>query len=392
MNDNQNNQDFGGMPIQAVVLFVCIALGMILLMPQASNVVAQVNIDHPYPALEPLDPPPIPADNTMSDARVELGRMLFFDPRMSSNSTISCASCHNPNLGWGNGTPISFGYTSTLHWRNSPTIVNSAYYTHLNWAGAAKSLENQAKGAWKGAVAGNMNTLMAEERLAQIPEYIAMFEDAYGTEPLWDNMLRAIGVFERTIVTDSEQVPFDRWSNGDASAVSEEALTGYELFAGKAGCIQCHNGALISDQNFYNTGVPQPEAWANNPTQQITFRYEQWAKGAPEAYYFGATEDYGLFYTTHEEDHIGHFRTPSLRELTYTAPYMHNGVFNTLEEVVQFYNAGGGDHPNQDERLVPLDLNDEEVAAIVVFLQSLSSDELVSVDPPTLPEYAVYNE
>lgn len=386
MNNSKLNLRTSSLTFLVIAGLMMIALAVFLLVPTGNEALAQTD----YPALGPLDPPPIPPDNLMTDARVELGYLLFFDPRMSADATISCASCHNPNLGWGNGIPISFGFTNSMHWRNSSTILNSAYFTHLNWSGNAKSLENQASGAWGGAVAGNLDKLLAEERLALMPEYVALFQEAYGREPLWDYALRAVGAFQRTIVSNPENVAFDRYIMGDEDALNEQELRGYELFTGDAACIACHNGPLVSDQEFYNTGVPQPAAWANSPIQQISFRYEQWAKGATEDLYFGAITDLGLFYTTREVEHIGFFRTPSLREIRYTDPYMHNGVFTTIEEVVQFYNAGGGDDPNQDSRLVPLNLSDNDVAAMVAFLLTLSSDEPLLVNPPeSLPAYVI---
>lgn len=260
MNRLKQNQTTQNISLALIfIMATVLVIALLFISPFHSD--AQDLVEHPYPQLGPLGDPPVPVDNEITEARVQLGYMLFFDERMSGDSTISCASCHNPNLGWGNGTPISFGYTSTMHWRNSSTILNAAYFSHLNWSGNAKSLENQASGAWGGAVAGNMDSLLAEERMKQIPEYVALFEEAYGVEPQWEYMLRAVGTFQRTIVSNPENVPFDRWVSGDADALTEEEIRGYELFVGDAGCIACHNGPLVSNQDFYNTGVPQPEAW-----------------------------------------------------------------------------------------------------------------------------------
>ena len=323
----------------------------------------------------------------MTDAKAELGQLLFFDPRMSGNSAISCAFCHQPNLGWGDSLDLSLGYTNTLHWRNSQTIINSAYLSKLFWAGESLSLEAQAKSAWTGAVAGNLDSAMAEERLRQMPEYVRRFREVFGTDaPGFDDALRAVAAFEATIT--SRNATFDRYLQGDQEALSEEALRGMNLFAGKAGCLQCHGGPLFTDESFHNLGVPQNPTFETDPQRQITLRYQHRARGVSEAEYRSADRDLGLFYVTKREEDKGKFRTAPLRELGQTAPYMHNGVFSTLEEVVEFYNQGGGTDPNRSRILRRLDLSPQEKADLVIFLESLTGD-IILVDPPTLPQYEV---
>ncbi len=341
-----------------------------------------------YPPLAPLPPVPVPPDNPITPEKVELGRLLYFDPRMSGDGSLSCNSCHPASQGWAAPTGISFAGPGTSHWRNSMTILNVAYYSKLNWDGAKKSIENQNAGAWGGVVAGNLDKALAEERLAQIPEYVRRFREVFGTEyPTWEDALKAVATYQRTIV--SRNVPFDAYLKGDENAISDAAKRGYELFKGKAGCIACHNGPLISDDSYHALGVPMNPEFLNSPLKQITFRYEQFAKGVPEELYRNATEDYGLYYVTKREEDKGKFRTPSLRDVCYTAPYMHNGVFNTLEEVVAFYNAGGGDHPNKDPLIRPLGLTAEEQKDLVAFLKSLCGDP-VTDEPPELPPYGVF--
>jgi cytochrome c peroxidase len=305
---------------------------------------------------------------------------------MSGDGSLSCSSCHPTSDGsWGVASPVSFGYPGTTHWRNASTIINSAYYSKLNWDGGKTSIEKQNKGAWGGAVAGNLDSGMAEERLAQIPDYVSRFKEVFGTEyPLFGDALKALATFERTIV--SENVPFDSFLEGDASAISEEAQRGYELFTGQAGCIACHNGPLISDDTYHNTGVPTYSGFEDNALSQITFRYEQWAKGVTEEIYDKATFDMGLFYVTKLDEDIGRFRTPGLRDACYTGPYMHNGMLNTLEDVVAFYNQGGGESENKDPLLVPLNLTPDEQADLVSFLESLCGD-LIIIEAPELPPY-----
>lgn len=261
----------------------------------------------------------------------------------------------------------------------------------LNWDGSKRSIEHQNAGAWGGAVAGNLDKALAEERLAPIPEYLTRFQQIFGTEyPHWDDALRAVASYQRTTV--SSNVPFDAFINGDDSAISEQAKVGYELFQGKANCLACHNGLLVSDDSYHNTGVPQNPDFLDSPLKQITFRYEQWAKGAPQDVYETTAEDLGLYYVTKQSIDKGKFRTPSLRELCYSAPYMHNGLFNTLKEkeVVAFYNQGGGEHPNKDPLLQSLGLSADEEQALVVFLESLCDDPITG-QAPDLPPYGVFD-
>lgn len=340
----------------------------------------------------PLPPAPVPRDNPMTPDKVELGKLLFFDPRLSGDSSVSCASCHDPAQGWGDGGDISRGYPGTKHWRNSQTVLNSAYYAKLFWEGASTSLEGQAEAAATGSVAGNGMPLMMEERMRQVPEYVRRFKQVFGTEgPLIADAWKAIAAFERTIVSKAEDVPFDRHMKGDTAALSDKAKMGLALFQGKANCIQCHDGPLFSDEDYHSLGLPENPAFQQDPLLQITLRWQQINKGAPEAIYRKADTDYGLFYQTWRSQDMGKFRTPTLRELVYTPPYMHNGVFFTLEDVVDFYNKGGGPDRfgTKSPILKPLNLTKEEQEALVAFLEALSSRKPIVVDRPRLPDYAV---
>lgn len=343
------------------------------------------------PALAALPTVPVPADNPLSDAKVELGKLLFFDDRLSGDVGTSCASCHDPRIGWGDGNALSRGYAGTQHWRNSQTIVNSAYLAKLFWAGEAPSLEAQAASAIGGNLAGNGDSAMIEERLAQIPVYVKLFKDAFGVrEPSYELALKAIASFERaeTISNDS---PFDDYMRGDKAAMSEGALRGMELFVGKANCNRCHNGALLSDQRYHNLDVPKNPLYEQDPLRQIALRYQHYIRGVPEHVYRTADRDLGLYYTTKRDEDKGKFRTPPLRYLVYTAPYMHNGVFETLEEVIDFYDEGGGDDANKSPLLEPLQLTDDEKFDLLEFLEALSGDE-IRVALPALPPYEVIPE
>jgi cytochrome c peroxidase len=343
-----------------------------------------------YPPLAPLPPVAIPKDNPMTAEKVALGKKLFWDARLSGNGSMPCVSCHFPNLGWGDGNAISRGYPGTTHWRNSQTVLNSAYYNKLFWEGNVTSLEAQAPAAAEGAVAGNGDGAMMELRLRFIPEYVAEFKKVFGTDwPRITHAWQAVAAFQRTVVSDAKKVPFDRWAGGDKKALNESQQRGMALFNGKAGCIQCHNGPLASDQKYYALGVPEPEVFKTDPLQQVTWRWEHYQKGVAEADYRGTVVDMGLYYQTKNPKDIAKFRVPSLRELKYTAPYMHAGQFKTLAEVVAFYDAGGGKAQNKTPLLKPLGLTEPEQKDLVAFLEALSMDQPLLMDDPKLPDYAV---
>ena len=352
-----------------------------------ANSGAKTLVSAKYPPLAPLSNPPIPADNPLTDAKVELGKLLFFDDRLSGDVGTSCASCHDARMGWGDGNALSRGYAGTQHWRNSQTTVNTAYLSKLFWAGESPSLEAQAHSAISGNLAGNGDSVMIEERLAQIPEYVAMFKTAFGSDrPLYDHVLKAIASFERQAMV-SRDSPLDQYLAGDESALTDEAIRGKALFEGKAGCIQCHNGSLMTDERFHNLALPENPLFEKDPLRQVSLRYQHYIRGVPEKVYRSATTDLGLYYTTKRNSDLGKFRTPPLRYISYTAPYMHNGVFETLEEVIDFYDQGGGDAAGKSLLLQPLGLTEDEKWDLLEFLESLSGDE-IRITPPVLPKYA----
>ncbi len=346
------------------------------------------------PPLAPLGPPPIPADNKQTPEKIELGKLLFFDARLGGDASTGCATCHEPTQGWAWAEDFSRGYPGTVHWRNSQTIINAAYYPRLFWAGSVPSLEKQARSAARGGVAGNGENDIMEARLALIPEYVERFRKVFGTEwPLIRDAWRAISAYERTLV--QRDTPLDKYLMGDKSALTEQQLRGKKLFEGKAGCIQCHNGAMATDFSYHNIGVPPNKRWEEDGLAQVTFRFEQYAKGQTEEGYRTAKSDWGFYYRTKNKWDRGKFRTPSLRYTMYTAPYMHNGVFYTLEEVVDFYNRGGMDEEgrttpfpeNKSKLIKPLGLTDEEKEDLLAFLEAFSGEEII-VEPPKLPDYA----
>ena len=273
------------------------------------------------PPLAALGLPPIPSDNPQTPEKIELGKLLYFDSRIGGDASVACVDCHQPKQGWGFNDPLSRGYPGVIHWRNSQTVINSAYLGKLFWTGSAKSLENQAPSAALGAVSGNGERDMVEARLAFIPEYVKRFNDVFGDDwPKVNNVWRAMAAFERTLI--HNDTPFDKYMRGDKSALSEQQIRGLALFEGKANCIECHNGPLLTDQKYYNLGLERAEEWFENGMAQVTFRYEQYAKGTTEELYRKIKDDAGLYYRTKQKADMGKFRTPpSTLHSLYSALY-----------------------------------------------------------------------
>ncbi|KPL98996.1 cytochrome-c peroxidase [Vibrio splendidus] len=343
--------------------------------------------------LEPLGEVPVPADNKQTPEKIELGKILFYDGRLSGDTTSPCAGCHIQSQGWGFPDDLSMGYPGTVHWRNSQTIINAAYYDKFFWAGSAMSLEAQAKDAAKGAVAGNGEDDIMEARLALVPEYVERFKRVFGDDtPKIHNAWRAIAAFERTMV--QRDTPIDNYLLGDKTALSESQLKGKALFEGKANCIACHNGALASDQKFYNIGVPPSPWWNDDGLAQITFRFELYSKGVTEEMYRTTKADPGAYFRAKRKEMLGKFRTPSLRYTKYTAPYMHNGTIPTLEAVIDFYDRGGvaddgrtTGYPQTKSALIqPLGLTEQDKKNLLSFVEAFSGEQIF-IEEPTIPEY-----
>jgi len=346
------------------------------------------------PPLAPLGPVPEPPDNRITAEKAELGKMLYFDPKLTGDAGLACSDCHDPEQGWGFNDPICRGYPGAVHWRNCHTVVNVGYMDKMFWTGSSKSMEAQARGAATGGISGNGEKDVMEQRLRQTPYYIEKFREVFGTErPILNDAWLAIATFERAMLSQTD-TPLDRYLKGDKTALSEKAIQGMELFNGKANCIECHNGPMLSDQKYYNLGVPRPIEWEETGINTITYRFELYAKGVPEKYYREFKDDPGLYFDTKRWSDLGKFRTQPLSYLAYTPPYMHAGQFFTLEEVIDFYNEGGGENEMTERAgsktpiLKPLNLTDEEKEALVVFLEEISGDE-ITMSPPEVPPYAV---
>ncbi|NLH99310.1 MAG: cytochrome-c peroxidase [Chthonomonadales bacterium] len=305
-----------------------------------------------------LPPVPVPADNPMDAAKVELGKQLYFDTRLSKDSTTSCATCHSPDHGWADPKPVSEGVGRQKGGRNAPTVLNSAYMPLQFWDGRAATLEEQALGPIQNPVEMAMTMVEALDRIKAIPGYVEAFRRIFGTEPTEEGVAKAIAAFERTVIsTDS---PYDRYVRGNRSAMSPSAVRGMNLFNGKAHCTPCHSGPNFSDGDFHNLGV---------------------------GYAAGRYADKGRFDVTKNPADLGKFKTPGLRSIALTAPYLHDGSERTLADVIEFYDRGGNPNPNLDPLMLPLHLTAQEKADLVAFLEALTG-EPVKITPPTLPPAA----
>ena len=295
---------------------------------------------------------PFPSDNAYSQERADLGKTLFFDPRLSGSGLISCASCHNPALSWGDGLPKGVGYGMKQLGRRTPTVLNAAWAELLFWDGRASSLEEQALGPIQSP--GEMNqpitNVMATVR--SITGYRELFARAYPGETLDEKALaKAIATYERTVV--SGKAPFDRWIEGDEKAISEPAKRGFDLFNTKARCAQCHEGWNFTDNGFHDIGVRGEDRGRG---QHLKLEAMQFA-----------------------------FKTPTLRNARQRAPFMHDGSENTSEDVIEFYDRGGDEHrPSLSPEIVPLHLSAEEKQDLATFLTTLESKD-PAVTVPVLP-------
>ena len=327
---------------------------------------------------------PLPDAVVVDEQQAALGRQLFFDPRLSGDATISCATCHDPEHGWADGLAMSDGYPGSRYFRNTPTVMNASLGTLLYWDGRlpAADLPTVVRDHIAEAHFFQADGRLVIERLRQVPEYEQSFQDAFGGEPTYGRILNAVAAFLKTLR--SEQVPFDAYLRGDKAAMSAAAQRGYALFQGRAGCIQCHNGPMLSDGGFHSLGLRPNAALFRDPQRHITFRRFFRTLGVPG--YENLRQDPGLLCVSKAKADLGKMRTPTLRELTSTAPYMHDGQLATLADVVAFYNAGGGPLPSKDGRLQPLQLTAEEQADLVAFLEALSGVS-PEITRPEIPNY-----
>lgn len=327
---------------------------------------------------------PLPDAEKSDSKKVELGKLLFFDEKLSGDNSLSCAICHDPGSFFAGKEAMGFGYPGSLYFRNTPTVVNVRYAGSLYWDGrlSASDLPTLVRDHISEAHFMNADGRLVLERLRQVPEYQQQFEDIFAGDPSYGRILEVLTAFLKSLT--SRNVPFDNYLKGDESALNERAKAGLALFKGKANCIQCHYGPILSDGEFHNLGVPENKDIFKEPERHITFRRFLKVMGVSE--YAHVREDWGRYAVTKEDEDKGKFRTPTLRETAKTAPYMHNGILVALDDVIEFYNQGGGDHPNRSPLLQPLNLTDEEKQQLKAFLESLSGDSF-NIEAPRIPGY-----
>ena len=287
-----------------------------------------------YPVLE------YPADNPNNAAVASLGERLFFDPILSVDSSISCGSCHKPELGFATNDRVTPGVGGVLGKRNSPSLLNVGFQPYFMREGGVPSLEMQVLVPLGDATEMAHNVVDAVRRLNRNTGYRNEFLTVYGDTASAFLLVRALANFERTLV--DFDAPFDHFIQGDATALSNEAIKGGKLFYGKAACVQCHSGVLLTDFGFANNGTAIVDS-----------------------------TDYGRELLTNESGDRYVFKVPSLRRVQITAPYMHDGSVSTLADVVEQYNTGGANHSYTDSRIEPLGLSGSEKAQLVAFLEAL---------------------
>jgi len=293
-----------------------------------------------------------PEENPYTPQKMSLGKKLYFDTRLSVTSAQSCASCHNPGFGWGDGLAVGVGHGMEKLGRRSPTIVNAAWGAIFMWDGRLATLEQQALGPTQSPGEMNMPIDQLMDRLASIAEYKPLFVAAFPTEGMTSKTLaKAIATYERTVV--SERAPFDAWIEGNEQAISEEAKRGFAVFNTKAQCSSCHEGWNFTNEGFQDIGLPSADVGRGEFLPDVI-----------------------------KMKHA--FKTPGLREITRRAPYMHDGSIATLEQVVEHYDRGGVDRPSRSDLMNPLGLSSQEKSDLVAFLQTLTSN-LSPTAVPVLP-------
>jgi len=328
--------------------------------------------------LEPVGPVPVPATNPQTQEKIELGKKLFFDRRLSGDGTMSCSTCHDPEKGYSDDLAISLSYPTTRNWRNSPTLINVGFQTFLFHDGRARTLEEQALFPMMSAFEMNRNLDFVEEVIRSVPEYVESFRRVFGNEVTRERMAMAISAFERTLV--SVNSPLDRFLLGDTKALSAEAIKGYNIFTGKGKCANCHDGANLADDKFYALNVPENIEQERDPRVAATRRFV--AKVSNYEDYRNLTEDPGRYLVTKDKKDWKAFRTPTLREIAKTAPYMHNGIFATLDEVIEFFDKGGG---RGNTALKLLGLTDQEKISLKAFLAEALAGEDLIIRYPKVP-------
>jgi cytochrome c peroxidase len=301
--------------------------------------------------------PESPADNPLTRERAELGKLLYFDTRLSRDKTVSCATCHDPAKGWTDQAAVSTGIKGQKGGRSAPTVLNAAYSEVQFWDGRAPSLEEQAKGPIQNPIEMGFTHDEAVAAISAVKGYKKFFKAAFGDEKVdIDRIAKAIAAFERTAITGN--APYDRFEAGDKKAMSDAQHRGMTLFFGKANCSVCHTGKSFSDGDFHNIGVGMT------------------AKDF----------DKGRVVVSKQERDTGAFKTPTLRNLSYTAPYMHDGSHKTLADVMDYYDQGGQDNHWLSSDIKKLGLTRAERDDLVAFMTALDGDQVAVAPPKSFPK------
>jgi cytochrome c peroxidase len=306
----------------------------------------------------------------LADSRIQIGTQLFFDPRLSDDNSMSCVTCHRPDRAFTDGLPHAVGRRGKALDRNTPTLLHVGKLSSLFWDGRATTLEDQVLIHLQDPDIMNMSPDALVNKLAQVPGYVREFKVAYGSPVTWAGIANSIASFERTLGTRS--APIDHFYVGRNRAISITAQRGMELFRGKGRCAFCHKGYDFTDSDFHNIGVPsKPHVNEFNPF-----------------FFLKSTspldDDMGRYAVTHREEDRHAFKTPTLRNITETGPYMHNGVFKTLREVMEFYNHGGVQNADLDIEMKPVKMSSLEIQDLLDFMETLKGDIPV-IEKPELP-------
>ena len=339
-----------------LVLFVAIQTGMLQADSSPGSGQASFHLNLPL-GLE-KDSLVIPEDNPLTKEKVELGKLLFFDKRLSANDTIACASCHMPSLAFTDGQPVSTGIHGQKGGRSAPTAINRAFSSAQFWDGRTATLEEQSVGPFANPVEHGFkdhDELVA--KVKSIAGYGPLFERAFGSPAITTDLIgKAIASFQRTLLSGNSD--YDRFTLGnEEQALSANAQNGLRVFVGKGQCLRCHFGFNFADERYHNLGAG-------------------WDKKSK------SFDDVGRQAVTNKPEDMGAFKTPTLREIAKTAPYLHDGSLATLREVVDFYDQGGIPNPQLDPVIKPLKLTEQEKKDLVEFMESLNGEGW-NVTPPT---------
>jgi cytochrome c peroxidase len=361
----------------ACVLASLLVACLLLASAGAAAPAAELSIQVPDGVLPPIVPP----ENPLTAEKVELGKKLYFDRRLSADDTVSCATCHDPRHGFAEPRPVSIGVGGAKGVRNAPSAFDAAFLATQFWDGRAATLEEQAKGPITNPVEMALaDDAAAEAKIAAISEYAPLFAAAFGDSKVtMDRIAQAIASFERTLV--DVEAPIDRFIAGEANAIPEAARRGWELFNGKARCNTCHGhvGAypLFTDDLFHNIGVAAKDVNFESLAQKVQSHPEDLDSLSHEP----GINQLGRFLVTKEHKDIGAFKTPHLRNVALTPPYMHDGSEATLEAVIEFYDKGGNPNPWLDGGMRPLALTPQEKADLVELMKTFTSDGMARFAP-----------